>query len=103
VEEGKGTTPAGSRERSERCMRVASSEQQRLPRERGRRRGGGARGGKWMGEQARGGPTRETACRTPEPLRAKMKRVFGSEPTHRLRVAAGSVRPRVGTRAADTP
>jgi hypothetical protein len=60
-------------------MRVTSSEQQRLPRERGRRRGDGACGGKWMGAQVRGEPTRETACRMPGPLRAKMKRVFGSD------------------------
>jgi hypothetical protein len=98
VEEGKGTNPVGSRERSERCMRVASSEQQRLPRERGRRRGGGARGGKWMGEQVRGEPTRETECRTPEPLRAKMKRVFGFEPTHMLHRLRAVLRERAATR-----
>jgi hypothetical protein len=54
-----------------------------------------ARQWRWMGEQVRGKPTRETACRTPEPLRAKMKRVFGSEPTHRLRAV---LRERAATR-----
>jgi hypothetical protein len=45
-----------------------------------------------MGEQVRGEPTRETMCRMLGPLRAKMKRVFGSEPTHTLHTlrAAGA-------------